>query len=156
MWTPGQQSNDLEAPMWIVYLAIPLGSGLMCFRFLQVAWSFYRTGELPHHDEPTSRASSRNPRCIRIRRQPAHQRAPAAGRIEPARADPDHLAPILIVACALRDAGLLIVCRRPARVIIFALLIALMLTGMPISIALGLTVLTFLFTMTTCRSKRWR
>ena len=33
--------------------------------------------------------------------------------------------------------------------IIFALLIGLMLTGMPISIALGLTVLTFLFTMTT-------
>src|SRR5881409_2347932 len=32
--------------------------------------------------------------------------------------------------------------------IIFALLVALMLTGMPISIALGLTVLTFLFTMT--------
>ncbi|MDE2176033.1 MAG: TRAP transporter large permease subunit [Betaproteobacteria bacterium] len=32
--------------------------------------------------------------------------------------------------------------------IIFALLLALMLTGMPISIALGLTVLTFLFTMT--------
>jgi TRAP-type C4-dicarboxylate transport system permease small subunit len=36
--------------MWIVYLAIPLGSYLMCFRFLQVAWSFFRTGELPHHD----------------------------------------------------------------------------------------------------------
>ncbi len=33
-------------------------------------------------------------------------------------------------------------------VIIFALLIALMLTGMPVSISLGLTVLTFLFTMT--------
>ena len=33
-------------------------------------------------------------------------------------------------------------------VVIFALLIALMLTGMPISISLGLTVLTFLFTMT--------
>src|SRR5579885_2533345 len=32
--------------------------------------------------------------------------------------------------------------------IIFGLLIALMLTGMPISIALGLTVLTFLYTMT--------
>ncbi|WP_315834893.1 TRAP transporter large permease subunit [Bradyrhizobium prioriisuperbiae] len=32
--------------------------------------------------------------------------------------------------------------------IIFALLIALMLTGMPISIALGLTVLTFMFTLT--------
>lgn len=45
-----QVSQDLEAPMWIVYLAIPLGSGLMCFRFLQVAWAFYKTGELPHHD----------------------------------------------------------------------------------------------------------
>jgi len=32
--------------------------------------------------------------------------------------------------------------------LIFGLLIALMLTGMPISISLGLTVLTFLFTMT--------
>ena len=32
--------------------------------------------------------------------------------------------------------------------ILFGLLIALMLTGMPISIALGLTVLTFVFTMT--------
>ena len=32
--------------------------------------------------------------------------------------------------------------------IIFTLLIALMLTGMPISIALGMTVLTFIFTMT--------
>ena len=31
--------------------------------------------------------------------------------------------------------------------IIFGLLVALMLTGMPISIALGLTVLSFLFTM---------
>src|SRR5512137_1577105 len=28
-------SADLEVPMWIVYLAIPLGSYLMCFRFLQ-------------------------------------------------------------------------------------------------------------------------
>ena len=42
------RSNDLEAPLWIVYLAIPLGSGLMCFRFLQVAWAFWRTGVMPH------------------------------------------------------------------------------------------------------------
>ena len=34
-------------------------------------------------------------------------------------------------------------------IIIFSLLIVVMLTGMPISIALGITVLTFLFTMTT-------
>ena len=45
-----QTSPDMELPMWLVYLAIPLGSGLMCFRFLQVAWIFRRTGELPHHD----------------------------------------------------------------------------------------------------------
>jgi C4-dicarboxylate transporter DctQ subunit len=46
----GSTSTDLEMPMWIVYLAVPLGSGLMCFRFLQVCWSFVRTGALPHHD----------------------------------------------------------------------------------------------------------
>lgn len=45
-----QISPDLEIPVWIVYLAIPVGSLLMCFRFLQVAWNFQRTGELPHHD----------------------------------------------------------------------------------------------------------
>lgn len=45
-----QTSPDMEAPMWIVYLAIPCGSYLMSFRFLQVAWGFLRTGEVPHHD----------------------------------------------------------------------------------------------------------
>ncbi len=45
-----QTTPDLEVPVWIVYLAIPCGSYLMCFRFLQVAWSFWRTGALPHHD----------------------------------------------------------------------------------------------------------
>ena len=45
-----QTSPDLEMPMWIVYLAIPCGSYLMSFRFLQVVWSFIRTGELPHPD----------------------------------------------------------------------------------------------------------
>jgi C4-dicarboxylate transporter DctQ subunit len=46
-----QTSPDLEIPKWIVYLCIPFGSGLMCFRFLQVAWAFARTGQLPKHDE---------------------------------------------------------------------------------------------------------
>jgi C4-dicarboxylate transporter, DctQ subunit len=43
-------SEVLELPMWIVYSAVPLGSYLMCFRFLQVTWAFIRTGELPKHD----------------------------------------------------------------------------------------------------------
>ena len=46
----GPTTPDLEWPTWIVYSAIPLGSSLMCFRFLQVCVSFIRTGELPHHD----------------------------------------------------------------------------------------------------------
>jgi len=46
-----QVSPDLELPSWFVYSCIPLGSYLMCFRFLQVAWTFWRTGELPHTDE---------------------------------------------------------------------------------------------------------
>ncbi|MEZ7910711.1 MAG: TRAP transporter small permease [Propionivibrio sp.] len=46
----GPTTPDLEWPTWIVYSAIPLGSALMCFRFLQVAFDFLKTGELPHHD----------------------------------------------------------------------------------------------------------
>jgi C4-dicarboxylate transporter, DctQ subunit len=45
-----QTSPDLEVPMWIVYMAIPLGSYLMCFRFLQVTWAYIKTGDLPKHD----------------------------------------------------------------------------------------------------------
>lgn len=45
-----QTSPDLELPSWIVYLCIPLGSYLMCFRFLQVAYAYWKTGDLPHHD----------------------------------------------------------------------------------------------------------
>jgi C4-dicarboxylate transporter DctQ subunit len=53
VWAIGhtdQTSADLELPLWLVYLCIPCGSYLMCFRFLQVAWTFFRTGELPKHD----------------------------------------------------------------------------------------------------------
>jgi C4-dicarboxylate transporter DctQ subunit len=46
----GPTTPDLEWPTWIVYSAVPLGSYLMCFRFLQVTWGFLKTGELPHHD----------------------------------------------------------------------------------------------------------
>ena len=46
----GPTLPDLEWPTWIAYSVIPMGSYLMCFRFLQVMVSFIRTGELPHHD----------------------------------------------------------------------------------------------------------
>jgi C4-dicarboxylate transporter, DctQ subunit len=51
LYSTDQVSPDLELPRWIVFLCVPLGSYLMCFRFLQVAWGFVRTGALPHHDE---------------------------------------------------------------------------------------------------------
>ena len=43
-----QVSQELEWPSWMIYLCIPLGSYLMCFRFLQVMWRFLRTGIVPH------------------------------------------------------------------------------------------------------------
>jgi C4-dicarboxylate transporter DctQ subunit len=46
----GPTTPDLEWQTWVVYSAVPLGSGLMCFRFLQVMVTFIRTGDLPHHD----------------------------------------------------------------------------------------------------------
>lgn len=46
----GPTTPDLEWQTWVVYSAIPLGTSLMCFRFLQVCVAFIRTGELPHHD----------------------------------------------------------------------------------------------------------
>jgi C4-dicarboxylate transporter DctQ subunit len=47
----GPTTPDLEWPTWFIYSAVPMGSYLMCFRFIQVGWNFLRHGELPHHDE---------------------------------------------------------------------------------------------------------
>jgi len=46
----GPITPDLEWPTWMVYSAVPLGSFLMCYRFIQVMVSFARTGELPTHN----------------------------------------------------------------------------------------------------------
>jgi C4-dicarboxylate transporter DctM subunit len=152
MYATGQQSNDLEAPMWIVYLAIPLGSGLMCFRFLQVALSFFRTGELPHHSETKVEGVD----------------ADVVDPVHPADASPADarksgrsvlgliliLLPILVVAvCLAHAAGVVVLPQSLRAATLFILLIALMLTGMPVSIALGLTVLTFMFTLTDVRTE---
>ena len=149
MWATGQQSNDLEAPMWIVYLAIPLGSGLMCFRFLQVAWWFYWTGELPHHDAAHVdgiEADALHPAEIAAREKRKTESSPLGLILM--------LAPVLIVAiCFAHSAGLIVLPQGLRAAIVFALLISLMLTGMPVSIALGLTVLSFMFTLTDVRTE---
>ena len=146
MFKTGQQSNDLEAPMWIVYLAIPLGSGLMCFRFLQVSWSYYCTGELPHHNEAQVEG-------VEITAPALHPEAADPTEASDRKASPLGLililAPILILmVCLAEKAGIIAMPQALRAGTIFALLIALMLTGIPISIALGLTVMTFLFTLT--------
>ena len=43
-----QVSPELEWPSWMIYLCIPLGSYLMCFRFLQVMWRYQYSGDVPH------------------------------------------------------------------------------------------------------------
>ena len=64
--------------------AIPLGSGLMCFRFLQVAWSFYWTGELAaSRCRARSRASKSTP--LHAARMPAPRAARAKARGKSAR-----------------------------------------------------------------------
>ncbi|MEO8331259.1 MAG: TRAP transporter small permease [Gallionella sp.] len=54
----GQISPDLEWPMWVIYLAIPFGSGLMCYRFIQALVVFVKTGHIHSHTmgDPTEEA----------------------------------------------------------------------------------------------------
>ena len=60
------------------------------------------------------------------------------------------LAPIILLGvCLLSKFGYIVVPEAGRGLLIAALLISLFVTGMPISIALGLSVLTFMFTMTT-------
>ncbi|MBK9082499.1 MAG: TRAP transporter large permease subunit [Rhizobiales bacterium] len=155
IYETGQRSNDLEAPMWLVYLAIPLGSSLMSFRFLQVAWTFNRTNELPHHDhgavdgidEVEDAATPGAPVDA------AGIKAPTASGL--IRGDRSMLgwslfvAPIaLTVICFMAKYGIIALPQGLRAGMVFLLLVSMMLTGMPISIALGLTVLIFIFTMT--------
>jgi C4-dicarboxylate transporter, DctM subunit len=142
MFKTGQQSNDLEWPMWAIYSAIPLGSGLMCFRFLQVAWWFYETGNLPHHNEAhvegVAAADALHPSTDPQTAVSSRWSNPLALTLI--------LTPILILAiCLAHKTGIIVLPQALRALTIFVLLIAFMVTGMPISIALGLTVLTFLF-----------
>ena len=121
----GPTTPDLEMPTWIVYSAVPLGSYLMCFRFLQVTWGFVRTGELPHHDQ--------------CKVEGIEEVAPPVARARKTRST----AWRTTCTSAMRQGTAAM-----NTFLIFALLVVLMLTGMPISISLGLTVLSFLFFLT--------
>jgi C4-dicarboxylate transporter DctM subunit len=142
VYESGVRSNDLEVRMWIVYLAIPAGSALMCFRFLQVARRFWRTGALPHHD--TAHVEGMAPSTV----------APAAARPRVNRGDGRALSALLIAlpfvllaAGVAARHGVIAAGGGVRAALVFALLVSLMLTGMPISISLGLTVLSVMYTM---------
>jgi C4-dicarboxylate transporter, DctM subunit len=144
MFKTGQQSNDLEWPMWFIYSAIPLGSGLMCFRFLQVSWWYYWTGELPHHSE----AKVEGIEATQALQAPSELHGTISSRWSSPLALALILAPILILAiCVASKTGIIVLPQSIRAIMIFILLIAFMATGTPVSIALGLTVLTFLFVL---------
>lgn len=47
----GQVSPAIQVPMWLVQLAIPVGSGLMALRFGQQIWHLFRGEDLESHPE---------------------------------------------------------------------------------------------------------
>jgi C4-dicarboxylate transporter DctM subunit len=146
MYATGQQSSDLEWPMWMIYLAIPVGSGLMSFRFMQVLWSYYWTGVLPHHSEAHVEGTD-------VPDDALHPSTSPHGTISSRWSDPLALtlilAPILIILlCTAHNAGVIVLPQSLRALLLFILLITFMVTGMPVSIALGLTVLAFLFILT--------
>jgi C4-dicarboxylate transporter DctM subunit len=150
VYDSGTRSNDLEMPMWIVYLAIPLGSSLMCFRFLQVAWYYWRTGVLPHHDVAHVEGIDENALPAEVRS--AAEPEPPLQAIAPARGRAMSifliLLPFLLLGLGLlAKQGVIQAGGGLRATLVFGLLISLMLTGMPISISLGLTVLSFMYTL---------
>ena len=138
----GTRSNDLEIRMWIVYSAIPLGSSLMCLRFLQVAWHFRRTGALPHHEVARVEGVEETAGAVPADLMPEPEGGAAMS--------------IVLIALPFLLLGLGLLANHGAvpagggvrAGLVFGLLVSLMFTGMPISIALGLTVLSFMFTFT--------
>lgn len=57
----GQVSPDLEMPMWVIYLGVPLGSSLMCFRFLEVLVNYLKGRGLPSHSYAEAEAGVETP-----------------------------------------------------------------------------------------------
>ena len=138
----GTRSSDLEAPMWIVYLAIPLGSSLMCYPLpagcLAVlrAWRAAAPRRRACRRLETRRGTRAGSHRACVHRRRPHERVP-----DPAAARHCRLAFASKFGLVQIGGGL-------RTSLVFALLLSLMLTSMPISISLGLTVLTFMFTLT--------
>ena len=84
----GPTTPDLEWPTWMVYSAVPLGSSLMCFRFLQVMVGFWRTGELPHHDHGHVDGMEEEMAALKASELVAHDSPVGAGGTVPKQENP--------------------------------------------------------------------
>ena len=160
---PDQTSPELEWPSWMIYLCIPLGSYLMCFRFLQVMWRYLRTGYVPHqghgidyeepHDKaplgepaPTWRGGTMTTLSPPIAKPAVAPRSPRSSFGDNFTAALIVIIPIaLALVCFAARLHVIELSHTVRAELLFALLLALMASGMPISIALGLSVLTYLF-----------
>ena len=149
VWQSGTRSSDLEIRMWIVYLAIPLGSSLMCLRFLQVAWHFWRTGALPRHDVAHVEGVEETTATTAATNKPVPPPPPLLRRSGgKAMSVFLILLPFLLLGLGLlAKQGVIPAGGGVRAALVFGLLVSLMLTGMPISISLGLTVLSFMYTL---------
>jgi C4-dicarboxylate transporter DctM subunit len=119
----------------------------MSFRFLQVFWAYYWTGVLPHHSE----AHVEGTPAIAV--DPMHPSVSPQGLVPRRWSTPLALslilAPILILLlCIAHKTGTVVLPQSLRAILLFILLIAFMLTGTPVSISLGLTVLSFLYILT--------
>jgi C4-dicarboxylate transporter, DctM subunit len=151
---PDEVSQELEWPSWIIYLCIPLGSYLMCFRFLQATWNFLRTGFNPHdlHD-PTS-VHRQGPDNGETGLTLPHTKTAPRSYISGISAVLLIGIPILLtLVCASTRIDIIHLSQTARAELLFMLLLALMASGMPISIALGLSVLTYLFIMSSVDPK---
>ena len=91
---PDQVSPELEWPSWMIYLCIPLGSYLMCFRFLQVMWRYLRYGlscrirDTGSNTKPRGTRRRRRALAERALDEPAQSRQTLAPKAVPAGAGP--------------------------------------------------------------------
>ena len=151
-----QVSQELEWPSWMIYLCIPLGSYLMSLSVPAGGLA------LPAHRFPTA---SRPRRGHRIRR-PAGDACSGGGPMTtavgtPARPQSSAIVATLLIALPIALALICLAARLDVitlsqsirAALLFVLLLALMATGMPISIALGLSVLTYLFILSSVDPK---
>jgi C4-dicarboxylate transporter, DctM subunit len=138
----------------MIYSCIPLGSYLMCFRFLQATWNFIRTGFNPHDLHDPLADHEHAPEIGETNAVMQQTKTATASYISKFSAVLVIGIPVLLTLVCIANRLEIIHLSQTVRAeLLFALLLALMASGMPISIALGLSVLTYLFILSSVDPK---